>query len=124
MKIKNALIFAAALVLMTVAAVYLSDDIMSPYVSFNETVRSPGKYVQIIGAPEKGGAVEQIPDGIRFTLLSPEGDKLTVNSRGPKPLNFEHAEQAVVLGRYDAVKKEFNADKLLLKCPSKYKKEK
>ncbi|RMF53905.1 MAG: cytochrome c maturation protein CcmE, partial [Bacteroidetes bacterium] len=39
----------------------------------------------------------------------------------PKPINFESAQKIVLIGQYrDSV---FYAEKILMKCPSKYKEE-
>jgi cytochrome c-type biogenesis protein CcmE len=43
-----------------------------------------------------------------------------VRYHGVKPANFEDAVSIVAIGRYDAAASEFAADKLLVKCPSKY----
>jgi len=40
---------------------------------------------------------------------------------GPKPLNFEHADQIVLLGKYSPERDIFEADRVLVKCPSKYR---
>ncbi len=61
--------------------------------------------------------------GFSFSIKDDNDHQLRVSHNEAKPLNFEHAEQVVVLGRFDAEKDIFEADKLLIKCPSKYKKE-
>ena len=53
-----------------------------------------------------------------------EGAAMKIMHTGTKPLNFEHAEKIVVIGKYNTIKKQFNADKILVKCPSKYKRKK
>ncbi len=40
--------------------------------------------------------------------------------KGLKPANFEDAISIVAIGQYDESSKEFEANKLLVKCPSKY----
>jgi cytochrome c-type biogenesis protein CcmE len=45
---------------------------------------------------------------------------MRVRYHGLKPANFEEAISIVAIGRYDGSEKVFVADKLLVKCPSKY----
>ena len=40
--------------------------------------------------------------------------------KGVKPGNFEDAISIVAIGHFDEGAKQFEADKLLVKCPSKY----
>ena len=123
MKNKKIIIFAAALILLVIAILSLSDDLFSPYVTFQYTQQHPGKYVQVIGKREKTAAVKHEASGFGFTLNDEKGNKLDVYHNGIKPANFEHTEQVVVLGKFSADKKLFKADKVLVKCPSKYQKE-
>jgi cytochrome c-type biogenesis protein CcmE len=91
---------------------------LTPYVSFEEASRSARK-VQVAG-----GLVENSTDyldeteELRFTMVEEDGDTMTVLYKGVKPGNFEEAVQIVAVGSYgDGV---FNAEQLLVKCPSKY----
>ncbi len=60
-------------------------------------------------------------ESLYFTLQEPEThEALRIRYRGVKPGNFEDAISIVAIGRYDEGSKEFAADKLLVKCPSKY----
>jgi cytochrome c-type biogenesis protein CcmE len=43
-----------------------------------------------------------------------------VRYKGLKPANFEDAISIVAIGQFDDGAKEFEANKLLVKCPSKY----
>ncbi len=47
---------------------------------------------------------------------------MEVRYHGQKPDQFDQAHHIVAIGRYDGTA--FQADKLLIKCPSKYEKEK
>lgn len=124
MKNKKILVFIVALVLLVIAILSLSDDLFSPYVTFEYAEKHPGKYVQVIGKRAKDTEVVHNDSGFTFTLADESGNKLTAFHNGVKPQNFEHTEQVVVLGKYSADKKIFEADKVLVKCPSKYQKEK
>mgnify|MGYP003597896777 CR=1 FL=1 len=59
-----------------------------------------------------------------FTLTDEDGNRITAFHNGVKPQNFEHTEQVVLLGKYSPDKNIFEADKVLVKCPSKYEREK
>lgn len=122
-KNKKIIIFIIALILLVTAILSLSDDLFSPYVSFQYAERHPGKYVQVIGKRPKDSAVIHDAAGFTFTLIDEGGSRLTAFHDGVKPQNFEHTEQVVVLGKYSSEKKLFEADKVLVKCPSKYQKE-
>lgn len=49
----------------------------------------------------------------------PNADRITIVYKGPKPDNFEEAITAIVEGKLNN-KGQFEADKLMVKCPSKY----
>ncbi len=124
MKNKKILVFVIALILLVTAIISLSDDLFSPYVSFEYAEKHPGKYVQIIGKRAADAEVIHNAEGFTFTMIDEAGSRLTAFHKGVKPQNFEHTEQIVALGKYSADKKIFEADKVLVKCPSKYEKEK
>ena len=123
MKNKRIIIFLVAVVFLIAGILVLSKDIMSPYVSFAEAKRKAGTYVQIIGTLEKESKTVQVEGGFSFSMKDDANDLISVISTESKPVDFERADSIVVLGRYNAVDELFNADKLLVKCPSKYQKE-
>ena len=92
---------------------------MTPYVSFREA-REAGRTVQVMGALEKGTSRYDVATKtLRFNLVDPKtGELIPVAYADVKPANFEDAVSIVAIGRYDG--KVFAAEKLLVKCPSKY----
>ncbi len=94
---------------------------MTPYVSF-ERAREGNRIVQVAGALEKGSySYVDAKESLFFTLKDPKStETLRVRYKGLKPANFEDAISIVAIGRFDEQAKEFEADKLLVKCPSKY----
>jgi cytochrome c-type biogenesis protein CcmE len=122
MRYRNIIIFIAGLALLVAAIFSLSDDILSPYVPFKEAQSNPGKYVQIIGTLDKSTPVTHGEGGFTFSIIDKDGTKMKVLHRGPEPQNFQHTDQVVVLGKYQNEGGIFNADKVLVKCPSKYSK--
>jgi cytochrome c-type biogenesis protein CcmE len=95
---------------------------LTPYVSYPEAQSASSRMVQVAGALEKGSSsYEQARGSLCFTLRDPATKELMrVRYQGVKPGNFEDAISIVAIGRYDRGAKEFAADKLLVKCPSKY----
>lgn len=96
-------------------------DTLTPYVSYEEA-RNRTQTVQVAGGLLTGSSrYDSEADNLHFTLTDPEsGDELRVRYAGLKPANFEEAISIVAIGRFDAQTDELEADKLLVKCPSKY----
>jgi cytochrome c-type biogenesis protein CcmE len=92
---------------------------MTQYVSFAEAKESP-RTVQVMGALEKGTSrYDTGSNTLYFTLLDPKtNDSIPVSYTDVKPANFEDAVSIVAIGRYEHGV--FAAEKLLVKCPSKY----
>jgi cytochrome c-type biogenesis protein CcmE len=96
-------------------------ETLTPYVPY-ETARKGDRVVQVAGALEKGSSSYAAQEeSLYFTLKEPNTQELLrVRYKGLKPANFEDAVSIVAIGRYDGAAANFEADKLLVKCPSKY----
>jgi len=94
-------------------------DQLTPYVGFREA-QSMDRTLQVAGGLVKNSSSYE--DGtLLFTIQEPEtGETMRVAYRGVKPGNFEDAVSVVAIGRYDPGQRVMAADKLLVKCPSKY----
>ena len=94
---------------------------LTPYVPF-EKARSTGSVVQVAGGLSQGSSsYDDTSHSLHFELVDEEsGDTLPVRYEGLKPANFEDAVSIVAIGRYSAEAGAFEAEKLLVKCPSKY----
>jgi len=94
---------------------------LTPYVSYDEA-RTANRMVQVAGALEKGSSsYHDDNQSLYFNLKDPKTQQgLRVRYKGVKPGNFEDAISIVAIGHFDAATKEFEANKLLVKCPSKY----
>ena len=92
---------------------------MTPYVSFAEAKATP-RTVQVMGALEKGTSrYDTNTKTLLFTLYDEKTKtSIPVSYTDVKPANFEDAVSIVAIGRYD--NGVFAAEKLLVKCPSKY----
>jgi cytochrome c-type biogenesis protein CcmE len=91
---------------------------LTPYVSF-EKARSSSGAVQVAGKlVEHSDRFDEANSRLVFTLENEHGQQMPVTYKGPKPGNFNEAIQVVAIGRYHDGALE--AEKLLVKCPSKY----
>jgi cytochrome c-type biogenesis protein CcmE len=91
---------------------------LTPYLTFDEARKSHG-VVQVMGALDKTSDRYDTADQVlSFSLLDEHGRSMPVAYRGIKPGNFKDAISIVAIGRYQNGRIE--AEKLLVKCPSKY----
>jgi cytochrome c-type biogenesis protein CcmE len=91
---------------------------LTPYVSFEEASRSARKVQVAGGLVENSTEYLDASGELRFAMVDKDGHTMTVHYNGVKPGNFEEAVQIVAVGSYrDGV---FEAEQLLVKCPSKY----
>jgi len=91
---------------------------LTPYLSFDEATKSKG-VVQVMGALDKqSDRYDTGREELSFELLDPQGRRMPVMYRGIRPGNFKDAISIVAIGRYKEGRIE--AEKLLVKCPSKY----
>lgn len=90
---------------------------LTPYLPFAEARAAKGT-VQVMGALDKT-SVELVEGGLRFTLIEKStGARMPVVFGHTKPANFMMAIEITAIGRFEGGA--FQADKLLVKCPSKY----
>ena len=94
---------------------------LTPYVSFTEA-RAAARVVQVAGGLSKGTTrFDESASRLHFALADKAtGATLPVRYDGLRPANFDDAISIVAIGRWDAAGGEFEAKKLLVKCPSKY----
>lgn len=94
---------------------------LTPYVPFDQA-RSADRVVQVAGGLVAGSSsYDQASSSLLFTLEDEEsGETLPVAYEGVKPANFEDAISIVAIGQYSTETGIFQAEKLLVKCPSKY----
>jgi cytochrome c-type biogenesis protein CcmE len=91
---------------------------LTPYVSFEEASRSARKVQVAGGLVADSTEYLDASEELRFAMVDKDGHTMTVHYNGVKPGNFEEAVQIVAVGSYhNGV---FEAEQLLVKCPSKY----
>lgn len=104
----------------------------SEYVDFSKAEelakKGSDKKVHVIGKLPKSSIGKVVgleyepklnPNLFVFEMVDNAGRKDKVYYNDAKPQDFERSEQIVVIGAYN-VKGQFVADKILMKCPSKY----
>ncbi len=119
---KSNIIILSIIVICGAAALFSFKGILTPYVSYDEAAKGDA-YVQVMGKLVKSVPVQNSADGFIFTIEDDNSKRLEVIHKGSKPLNFEHATSVVAIGTYNKENQMFEADKILVKCPSKYTKE-
>ena len=120
---KPKLIFGLLLVIASIAfGVTAFRNSLTPYISFAEARRS-GLSSQVNGTLADPSAVKYdvTRSELAFTLKDEHGEVLPVVYHGVKPANFEQATSVVAIGTFHEGR--FEADQLLVKCPSKYQAE-
>jgi len=94
---------------------------VTPYIPFNEARRSTGM-VQVNGTlAEKNYVLKPEEQYLEFKLRDSRGEVMPVTYRGVIPGNFDQATSIVAIGHYRS--DHFEAEQLLVKCPSKYQAE-
>lgn len=107
----------------------------SKYVTFDEAqelaVDNPEEKVHVVGKLKKNslGEIEGMnynpaldPNYFEFVITDNKNREERVIYLSPKPQDFEKSEQIVIIGGFKGNK--FKADKILMKCPSKYENKK
>jgi len=94
---------------------------LTPYVNFAQAKSSNNSSVQIRGVLVLGSIIQaENHKGVKFVLSDEQGAQVAVVYHGGRPEGFEQASSIVAIGKYQDG--QFNAERLLLKCPSKYQK--
>ena len=94
---------------------------VTPYISFAEAKRSNG-LVQVNGVlADKQYVLKSNEQYLSFRLKDDHGEVMPVVYRGVVPGNFDQATSIVAIGHWQA--QQFEAEQLLVKCPSKYQAE-
>ena len=91
---------------------------LTPYVSFSEAMNTASR-VQVAGAlVENSSDYIDEDQELHFVIYDEVGVEMAVRYAGVKPANFEEATQIVAVGSWRG--DVFDAEQLLVKCPSKY----
>jgi len=119
----NLKIILAVALLAAAAAVGVTSfkKTMTPYIGFAEA-RSASGLVQVNGKlADKNYVLKPQEQFLSFKLRDEHGEVMPVEYRGVIPGNFDQAVSVVAIGKYEG--DHFEAQQLLVKCPSKYQAE-
>ena len=126
---KKSHIFIIAVIAIAVAIIISSTESASTYVTFDEAYQlastGSSKSIHVVGDLKKDSAgkvvgIEPGEDKVSFSfiMIDEAGKEQTVFYNQPMPQDFTRSEKVVVIGSYRG--ENFYAEKILLKCPSKY----
>jgi cytochrome c-type biogenesis protein CcmE len=127
---KRGHILGLGIIAIAIVIIITSIGDASTYESFStaKTMALNGKTeaIHVVGQLKKGqnGEVEGIEVGedktsFTFVMVDNDGTEQQVYYNEPVPADFKRSEQVVVIGTYKT-KEMFVAEKILMKCPSKY----
>lgn len=109
-------IIVATLAIAGIVVAFLGNA--SPYVTIPEAKRG-GQDLHVVGILDKGSLKSDMRAGLTtFTILDEQNDRLPVRYEGPPVQNLMSADRVVCVG--ESKEGVLHANKLLVKCPSKY----
>jgi cytochrome c-type biogenesis protein CcmE len=119
---KRSYLIALIVVALAVGAIVVSIADSSTYATFETALDNPGKTYHVIGKVSFEKPFEYDPHANANLFCFYMKDSLGVEEKvcynNTKPQDFEKSEQIVVVGKMSD--KQFVAEQVLMKCPSKY----
>jgi len=128
---KASYIILLVVIAVAVTIIFASTGSASQYVDFTQAEKMANEgddeMVHVVGSLLKNASGEYVgmvynpgidPNHFEFMLTDTKGKTQKVLYFQPKPQDFEKAEQIVIIGHAKAGV--FVANKILMKCPSKY----
>lgn len=130
---KKSYIVAFLVIAAAIAIIIATAGESSTYVTFDQAYKMASNgnsnSIHVVGELKKdaNGEIIGINPGadrvsFSFLLVDENGKEQEVYYNEPMPADFKRSEKVVVIGHYAADR--FVADKILLKCPSKYQEQK
>jgi cytochrome c-type biogenesis protein CcmE len=132
MKTSNIIILVILAVAIGVIVSFSIND-ASSYVSFDEAEKlakdGVSKSIHVVGELKKDANKQPMgmvynpsvdPNHFEFMMRDSLGYESKVVYNQPKPADLDKSEKVVVVGKMDLANQCFQADQILLKCPSKY----
>lgn len=129
---KKSHIFGIIVIAIAIVVIMSTAGDASAYVTFEDaqTMAAEGNNnkIHVVGTLPKNGSgevtgIHTSPDmlSFKFEMIDENNERQTVFHPNPMPTDFLRSEQVVVVGNYQ--NGNFIAEKILLKCPSKYQEE-
>ncbi len=119
---KKTHILAIIAIAVAIGAIISMVSDAATYADFQTAELKPGKEFQVVGQLNKEKEIEYSPqeniNQFIFYMVDNSGIERKVVFNGTKPQDFERSEQVVITGY--AEDNHFQAEKILMKCPSKY----
>ena len=119
---KKSHILAIIVIAVAIGAIISTVSDAATYADFSTAMKNPGKEFQVVGQLNKEKEISYLPsenaNQFSFFMVDNNGMEHKVIFNGAKPQDFERSEQVVITGVLDG--DNFRADKILMKCPSKY----
>ncbi|MGW8122565.1 cytochrome c maturation protein CcmE domain-containing protein [Roseivirga echinicomitans] len=126
---KKSSIIGIIVIAIAIAIIISTQNSASSYVSFDVAKemaeKGSNKKIHVVGELKKNSAGQVVgvnPSddklSVSFVMLDDNNLEQTVYYNEPMPSDFLRSEKVVIIGSYRNDK--FVADKILLKCPSKY----
>jgi cytochrome c-type biogenesis protein CcmE len=119
---KKSAIIIIVLIAVAIGAIVSSYGDASTYETFAVAAENPNQEYHIVGQLDSTKQKYYDPkvDANYFTfyLIDEKGEEKKVIYRAPEPQDFERSEKVVIIGKMNG--ENFEASKILLKCPSKY----
>lgn len=119
---KKTHILLILLIAVAIGAIISTVGDSSSYENFETAAANPEREYHVVGTLARVEEMEYNPEQdanlFKFYLQDNAGDVKQVVFYGTKPQDFERSEQVVIVGQMNG--EQFNAQKILTKCPSKY----
>jgi len=119
---KKTHIIGIIVIAIAIGAIISTVSDAATYADFSTVEKFPGKEFQVVGELNKEKQIIYAPEvnanEFSFFMVDKQGVERKVVFNGAKPQDFERSEQVVITGSLDG--SDFYADKILMKCPSKY----
>jgi cytochrome c-type biogenesis protein CcmE len=115
-------IIGIIVIAISIGAIMASLSSSSTYANFSEAAANSGSEYHVVGKLNKDKEMIYNPevDANQFTFYMADnnGTEKKVILHKSKPQDFERSEQIVIIGKCEG--DEFQANDILMKCPSKY----
>jgi len=122
---KKSSIFGLIVIAIAIAVIICTYSSSSTYGTFSDAKKT-GSELHVVGHLDKGKELyyDATKDANYFSFFVKDnkGQECKVVYKNTKPQDFERSEQIVLTGQM--IGNEFHASEILMKCPSKYTKDK